>query len=122
MPTGIVDYYKILQVDPSAEDEVIKAAYKRLALKYHPDTNKSPDASQRMKEINEAYQVLSNPTKRASYDITHSGSGGRQAPNPETASRQAQQEALDAKQQAQKAEQEARTWKKRAEQERRLRE
>lgn len=62
------DYYKILQVDPTAEPEVIDAAYKRLALKYHPDTNKSSDSRHRMQEINLAYEILSDPQKRAFYD------------------------------------------------------
>jgi len=62
------DYYKTLQVDPSAESEVIAAAYKRLSLMYHPDMNKSPDATLRMQEMNEAYEVLSNPEKRREYD------------------------------------------------------
>ncbi|MBI5054814.1 MAG: DnaJ domain-containing protein, partial [Chloroflexi bacterium] len=48
------DYYEILQVSPNAELEVIEAAYKRLARKYHPDYNESPDAVQRMQELNEA--------------------------------------------------------------------
>lgn len=61
------DYYKILQVDPSAEPEVIQAAYKRLALKYHPDKNKTPDATERMKKLNEAYGVLKDPAERAEY-------------------------------------------------------
>ena len=59
------DYYKILQVDPSAEPEVIDAAYKRLALKYHPDTNQSPDSRLRMQDLNRAYEILRNPKKRA---------------------------------------------------------
>ena len=60
------DYYKILQVDPSAEDpEVITAAYRRLAVKYHPDTNPSPDALPRMQRINEAYAILSDAMQRA---------------------------------------------------------
>lgn len=63
-----INYYKILQVDPSAEQEVIEAAYKRLALKYHPDVNKLPDATRRMQEINEAYSVLGNITARKKYD------------------------------------------------------
>jgi hypothetical protein len=63
-----IDYYKVLQVDPGAEREVIAAAYKRLSLKYHPDTNKEPDASQRMTEINLAYEILGNPEKRVAYD------------------------------------------------------
>jgi hypothetical protein len=53
------DYYKILQVHVSAEPEVIKAAYDKLARKYHPDVNQNPTASERMKDINEAFEVLS---------------------------------------------------------------
>ncbi len=64
------DYYRILQVDPSAEWEVIESAYKRLARKYHPDANPSPDANERMKVINEAYEVLRDPTRRKEYDQT----------------------------------------------------
>lgn len=68
MPISNKNYYRILQVDPTAEQEVIIAAYRRLALKYHPDINKSPDTYHRMQEINEAYEVLSNPARRAQYD------------------------------------------------------
>jgi curved DNA-binding protein CbpA len=63
------NYYQILQVDPSAEPEIITAAYKRLSIKYHPDTNQSNDATRRMQEINEAYQVLKDPASRAHYDL-----------------------------------------------------
>lgn len=62
------DYYAILQVHPSAEPEVIEAAYRRLAAKYHPDVNPSPDATARMQAINEAHRVLSDPSLRAAYD------------------------------------------------------
>lgn len=62
------DFYKILQVDPAAEPEVIKAAYRRLADKYHPDKNKSPNALEKMQGINEAYSVLGDSTKRTQYD------------------------------------------------------
>lgn len=70
------DYYQILGVTPSADLAVIKAVYKALALKYHPDRNKdSPDAAaKRMKEINEAYSVLSDEQKRAAYDQSRRGS------------------------------------------------
>jgi curved DNA-binding protein CbpA len=61
------DYYKILQVDPSAEPEVIKGAYDKLAKKYHPDVNKTPGANERMKELNEAYETLSNHSERVEY-------------------------------------------------------
>jgi DnaJ-class molecular chaperone len=60
------DYYKILGVPKTADDKAIKAAYRRLARKYHPDVNKG--ASERFKEINEAHTVLSDPEKRKRYD------------------------------------------------------
>ena len=63
------DYYEVLGVDKSADDATIKAAYRKLAKKNHPDvTPGEKDAEERFKEINEAYQVLSNPQKRAEYD------------------------------------------------------
>ncbi|MCS7236196.1 MAG: molecular chaperone DnaJ [Armatimonadota bacterium] len=63
------DYYEILNVPPDASLEEIKAAYRRLAREYHPDVRKDdPLAEERFKEINEAYQVLSDPQKRAEYD------------------------------------------------------
>jgi ATP-dependent DNA helicase PIF1 len=62
------DYYAILQVHRHAEKEIIEAAYKRLALKYHPDVNKLPNASEKMQGINEAYEVLSDPERRVTYD------------------------------------------------------
>lgn len=60
--------YQVLQVDTSAEPEVIQAAFKRLALKYHPDTSQDPDAAGRMREILEANDILSDPVKRRAYD------------------------------------------------------
>ena len=62
------DYYKILGVERGASEEDIKKAYRKLARKYHPDVSKEPDAEKRMKEVNEAYEVLSDPEKRAAYD------------------------------------------------------
>lgn len=62
------DYYKILQVHPTATKEVIDAAYRKLASKYHPDVNDSAEAIDQMKLLNEAYEVLSDPSKRSVYD------------------------------------------------------
>src|SRR2546428_5334122 len=68
MPSSQEDYYKILQVDPAADPDIIAVAYKRLARKYHPDTNASPEATRRMQALNTAYQVLRDPGTRAQYD------------------------------------------------------
>jgi curved DNA-binding protein CbpA len=62
------DLYGILQVAPHAEPEVIEAAWKRLSKKYHPDVNKAPDANERMKAINHAYDILRDPVQRERYD------------------------------------------------------
>jgi curved DNA-binding protein len=63
------DYYKVLGVERNATEQEIKKAYRKLALKYHPDRNPGKkDAEEKFKEINEAYQVLSDPQKRARYD------------------------------------------------------
>lgn len=62
------DCYRILQVDPAAEPEVIEAAYRRLAHKYHPDVSADPGADERMREINAAYAILSDTGQREEYD------------------------------------------------------
>lgn len=62
------DYYEILGVSRDADKEEIKIGYRRLARKYHPDVNKEPGAEERFKEINRAYEVLSEPETRARYD------------------------------------------------------
>lgn len=63
------DYYEVLGVDKSASDEDIKKAFRKLALKYHPDRNPGDKvAEEKFKEINEAYQVLSDPQKKSNYD------------------------------------------------------
>lgn len=65
-----VDYYKILQVDKNAKDDDLKKAYRKLAMKWHPDKNPNnkKDAEAKFKQISEAYEVLSDPQKRAIYD------------------------------------------------------
>jgi hypothetical protein len=75
------DYYEILQVSPNAEDEIIQAAYRRLAQKWHPDRRPGdPSASEHMKLLNEAYEVLSDSQKRQEYDSRRTQSAaGRQA-------------------------------------------
>lgn len=75
MPTK-KDYYDILGVSKSANASEIKSAYRKLAHKFHPDKNKSSDAHEKFKEINEAYENLSDATKKSRYDqFGHAASG-----------------------------------------------
>ncbi|XP_054732972.1 dnaJ protein homolog 1 [Anastrepha obliqua] len=62
------DFYKILGISRNANDDEIKKAYRKLALKYHPDKNKTPEAEERFKEIAEGYEILSDKKKRDIYD------------------------------------------------------
>src|SRR3954453_2839735 len=66
------DYYTVLGVDANAPTEVIKKAFKHLALQYHPDIYKGEDAEERMREILLAYQTLIDPERRRIYDLSHS--------------------------------------------------
>ncbi|KAJ8465024.1 hypothetical protein OPV22_027576 [Ensete ventricosum] len=67
------DYYKVLEVDFDATDETIRLSYRRLALRWHPDKHKgNSDVTAKFQEINEAYQVLSDPDKRLEYDLSGS--------------------------------------------------
>jgi molecular chaperone DnaJ len=81
------DYYQVLGVSKSATADELKRAYRKLALEWHPDRNKNPGATEKFKEINEAYEVLSDETKRKKYDqFGHSafapGAGGFGGANP----------------------------------------
>jgi curved DNA-binding protein len=72
------DYYATLDVKRDATADEIKKAFRRMARKYHPDVSKEKDAEQKMKDVNEAYAVLSDPEKRAAYDQVGSGYQGGQ--------------------------------------------
>jgi len=77
MATSKADYYETLGVSRDASQDEIKRAFRRLAMQYHPDRNSEPGAEARFKEINEAYEVLSDPEKRSTYDrLGHAGLDG----------------------------------------------
>lgn len=77
------DLYDILGVSKSATAAEIKSAYRKLALKWHPDRNKDKEATEKFKEINEAYEILSNPDKKSKYDqFGHAAFGGGTGFNP----------------------------------------
>ena len=96
------DYYRILGVDRGCDEDALKKSYRKLALKWHPDKNKEPNAQEKFQEISEAYEVLSDTKKRKTYDqygeeglkanngqgpstsrVFHFSSGGFQPGNPE---------------------------------------
>jgi len=68
MATAKRDYYEVLGIERGASEEEIKKAFRKLAFQYHPDRNKEANAEARFKEVNEAYEILSDSEKRASYD------------------------------------------------------
>jgi len=75
------DYYEVLGVSKNASKDEIKDAYRKLAMQYHPDRNKAPDAEEKFKEISEAYAVLSDDEKRQQYDtLGHAGFDQRYTP------------------------------------------
>src|SRR4051812_20064521 len=73
-----MDYYEVLGVERTADDGELKSAYRKLAMQFHPDRNpNNPEAEERFKACSEAYQVLSDPDKRAAYDrYGHAGVNG----------------------------------------------
>ncbi|MDA1347263.1 MAG: molecular chaperone DnaJ [Chloroflexi bacterium] len=80
MTTSKRDYYDVIGVGRDASDEEVKRAFRKLALEYHPDRNKKVGAEERFKEVNEAYQVLSDSKKRTDYDrFGHDGVGSNGA-------------------------------------------
>ena len=70
------DLYALLNVPPTATKKEIKAAYKKAALKFHPDVNKAPDAAERFNEVKQAYQTLSDEDSRRRYDTLRGGGFG----------------------------------------------
>jgi DnaJ family protein B protein 4 len=72
----MTSYYDILGVSREADDTTIKKAYRKLSLEFHPDRNPAPEAKARFQEISEAYEHLSDPQKRAEYDMMQAGGGG----------------------------------------------
>ena len=76
---SIPDPYKVLQVDPEAEREVIEAAYKRLARMYHPDVSGEPDSVEKMVRINQAWEMLRDPARRAGVDRARTRASGTTA-------------------------------------------
>ena len=72
-------YYDLLQVTPDADIEIIEAVYRRLIKRYHPDVSSNPDALEITKKLNEAYDILRDPVKRARYDDELRRSSPRQS-------------------------------------------
>lgn len=93
-----LDPYKALQVDPEAEDEVIAAAFRRLARKYHPDVAADSDGANRMATINAAWELIGDPARRAAFDRERAvrAAMGRRAAEAAAAARPAEEAARPA--------------------------
>lgn len=76
------DLYEVLQVHPTAEPEVVDAAFRRLSRKYHPDLNSSPEATEVMQRLTAAYEILRDPARRAAYDRERAAARHSQPPVP----------------------------------------
>ncbi|KAI8136709.1 DnaJ domain-containing protein [Fennellomyces sp. T-0311] len=63
-----IDYYEVLEISESATSDEVRKAYRKLALKFHPDKNNEPGAAEKFKEISHAYEILSDPERRQTYD------------------------------------------------------
>lgn len=83
-PTQIKDFYERLGVARSASEEEIKKAYKKMAVEWHPDRNKSPDTETQFKAVSEAYKTLSDIRKKVLYDMFHPPTIKYEAPKPKT--------------------------------------
>ena len=84
-------YYELLQVTPTADLEIITAAYRALIRRHHPDRNPSPNAEATTKLLNEAWEVLGDPTRRADYDRGLGAQTNRPAPPPRPPNRPTQE-------------------------------
>lgn len=79
------NFYSVLGISVDSDDVVVRAAYKALMLKFHPDTNNNANATKRAAEINEAFQILGNASRRSAYDETlrsFDSSHGDSSPTP----------------------------------------
>ncbi len=114
MPYEGRDYYQILQVDPTADGRAILAAYRwRLQqLQAGAGLHLDPGAERRMREVREAYRILSNPAKRALYDYQRASEGAAQRARGQAARRRADEET--SRQRAERVEQRLRAWRQRA--------
>jgi curved DNA-binding protein CbpA len=79
---AVTDPYRVLQITPTAEQEVVQAAFRALALKYHPDRDTTGEAARRMAELNEAYRLVRDPVARGQWDAAQARTKGGRAPTP----------------------------------------